>query len=107
MSKITWRTRKYQIGERKRWKRPLSRFSIFEFEQNIRESLFLAAVYTPFEINSIPAILGIKVSDKNFQPTIIKKEKRKTEEKPLKPMKPVLFSDFHRSPFINGVSNGF
>lgn len=77
MSKITWRTRKYQIGERKRWKRPLLRLLIFEFEQNIRKSLFLPAVYTPFEINSIPAILGIKVSDKNFQPTFDHKKKKR------------------------------
>lgn len=81
----------------------------YEFEQNIREDLFLT-VYISFmsEINSIPAILIIKISNKNFQPMIDhKKKKRKTEEKLLKSMKPVRFSDFHRSPFINGVSNGF
>lgn len=78
------------------------------FHRNLSKDLFLA-MYTPLvgEIKSIPAIFDTKVSNKNFQPTIDHKKRKKTEEKLLKPMKPVRFSDFHRSPFINGVSNGF
>lgn len=99
MSKITWRTRKYQIGERKRWKRPLLRLSIFEFEQNIRKSLFLPAVYTPFEINSIPAILGIKVSDKNFQPTFDHKKKKKDRREAFETDETGTFFGFSSKPF--------
>lgn len=48
------------------------------FHRNLSKDLFLA-MYTPFvgEIKSIPAIFDRKVSNKNFQPTIDHKKRKK------------------------------